>query len=147
MSFNEARKLMLALNEFKGEISNMVADMGNIAYNQTMQSFRDQGFTDENLIKWAARKKADKKGGRGILIGTATGQSGMRASYRKVRLGSFSIAIRNDKVYSGVHNEGLMSGRGRGFKMKERRMIGNSGVMNRKIASKLNIRIRKIWPN
>lgn len=148
MSFSEHKKILQALNQFNSELNNMVVDMGNIAYNQTMESFRNQGYTDETLVKWKQRKRSERgRGVRGVLIGQATGTSGLRASYRKLRRSKLSISIINNKVYSGVHNEGLKAGRGKGFKMPERRMIGDSAIMRRKIESKLNQRIRKIWPS
>lgn len=146
MSYAEHKKLLTALKEFEGQINTTVLEMGNIAYNQTMKNFRDQGYTDETLQKWKGRKYTEKgRGHRGILMGLATGQSGLKASYRKIRRSALAISIVNNKVYSGVHNEGLRAGRGRGFKMPERRMIGDSSVMRRNIIKMINRNIRKVW--
>ena len=146
MSYNEAKKVFMALKEFETDITNMVTDMGNIAYNHTMESFRNQGYTDNTLQRWQSRKRNERgRGQRGLLIGLGTGTSGLRGSYRKVRRGLLTISITNSKVYSGVHNEGLMAGRGSGFKMPERRMIGDSEKKKKNIEKKLNFRIRKIW--
>ena len=148
MSFNESKKIFLALKEFEADITNMVTEMGNIAYNMTLETFRNQGFTDNTLQRWEPRKRTERgRGQRGILIGLGTGTAGLRGSYRKVRRGLLTISIINNKVYSGVHNEGLRAGRGTGFIMPERRMIGDSAVMNKKIRNKLNFRIKKIWQN
>jgi phage gpG-like protein len=141
----EYKKILQAINEINRALPVMVSEMGNIALNQTLKTFRDQGYTDETLVKWASRKRNDKKAGRGILIGQGSGTTGLRGSYRKVRRSALSISIVNDKVYSGVHNEGLMAGRGRGFKMKERRMIGDSAIMRRLIGKSIGNRIGKIF--
>ena len=146
MSFNESKKVFMALKEFEADLSNMVNEMGNIAYNMTIDSFSKQGYTDKALIRWEPRKRTERgRGSRGILIGLGTGTAGLRGSYRKVKRGLLSISIINNKVYSGVHNEGLMAGRGTGFKMPERRMIGDSQVMRTKIEKKINFRIKRIW--
>ena len=148
MSFNESKKIFLALKEFEADITNMVTEMGNIAYNMTLETFRNQGFTDNALQRWEPRKRTERgRGQRGILIGLGTGTVGLRGSYRKVRRGLLTISIINNKVYSGVHNEGLRAGRGTGFKMPERRMIGDSAVMRKNIERKINFRIKKIWRN
>lgn len=145
---NEAKKISQALKEFEADVTNMVTEMGNIAYNMTLETFRNQGFTDNTLQRWEPRKRTERgRGQRGILIGLGTGTAGLRGSYRKVRRGLLTISIINNKVYSGVHNEGLRAGRGSGFIMPERRMIGDSAVMNKKIRNKLNFRIKRIWQN
>lgn len=148
MSFTEHKKILQALKEYQSGLNSIVIEMGNIAYNQTMQSFRDQGYTDQTLVKWKQRKRTERgRGSRGILIGLGTGTSGLRASYRKLRRSPLSISIINNKVYSGVHNEGLNAGRGKGFKMPERRMIGDSAVMRTKIEKMINRKIKRIWQN
>lgn len=141
----EHKKILQAISELNLALPVMVLDMGNIALNQTLKTFRDQGYTDETLVKWANRKRNDKKAGRGILIGQGSGTSGLRGSYRKVSRSALSISIVNDKVYSGVHNEGLKAGRGRGFIMPERRMIGDSAVLRRLIGRSIGNRLGKIF--
>lgn len=146
-NYAEHKKVLQGLMEFESQITNMVTDMGNVAYNHTMQSFRNQGFTDENLERWKPRKRnKDKRdSNRWLLIGRGSGTSGLRGSYRKVRRSLLSISIFNDKVYASVHNEGLRAGRGRGFKMPKRQMIGHSAVMSKRIETRINTRIKRIY--
>lgn len=145
--FAEHRKVLQALKEFESSIQDMVTDMGNTALNHTLESFRNQGFTDEGLVKWKPRKRNrdGRDEGRGILIGRGSGTTGLRGSYRKIQRGRWAVSIVNSKKYAAVHNEGLRAGRGTGFKMPERRMIGNSATMNRKIIHKINQRIKRIY--
>lgn len=138
MKFNEARKLAEAIKQFNAIIPVMVNDMGQIALNTANQSFRDQGFTDEAKEPWQPRKRSDR--GRAILIKTGRG----RRSIRKQKRGKYRVDILS-VGYMKVHNEGLRSGRGRGFKMPKRQYIGNSATMNRKIKEKLQQRIRSIF--
>ena len=146
MNHQEHKKLLAALSEFATTTNVIVMEMGNIAYNQTMDNFTKQGYTDETLTKWKDRKYTEKgRGSRGILMGKGTGTSGLKGSYRKVRRSALAISIVNNKVYSSVHNEGLRAGRGRGFIMPERKMIGDSALMRRNIYKMINTNIRKIW--
>ena len=142
---NEHKKILQAISELNRSLPDMVTEMGIIGLNFTLQSFRDQGFTDTGLVKWAPRKRNDKKSGRGILIGQGSGNTGLLGSYRKVKRSSISISIVNDKVYSGVHNEGLKAGRGRGFIMNERRMIGKSDKLDRLIGRSIGNKLGKIF--
>ena len=172
MSFAEHRKISQALKEFESKLNLMVMDMGNIALNQTLKTFRDQGYTDELFQPWKRRKNKDSKRGRGFrwerLAGdddregkkfkvkttdvrsvknraTLIKSGDLRKSIRKKKRSMLSISIFSDLPYSGVHNEGLMAGRGRGFKMKERRMIGDSAIMRRLIGKSIGNRISKIF--
>lgn len=145
MSFNEARKIAQAIKEFDSIIPLMVNDMGQIALNHFTKSFRDQGFTDESLQSWKPRKRVRGRNdaGRAILV-----KSGALRKLRKRNVGKYKTMILPNEAareYASVHNNGEMSGRGRGFKMPKRQFIGYSGKMDRKIKSKLNTRIKRIF--
>jgi phage gpG-like protein len=160
MKFNEARKIVAKMNEAKVEIEKLVTIMGTEALNHFIMSFRNQGFTDSAFVGWAKRKnKKDnyKKGrvrdasggtrsldiGRAILVGKGTGE--LKKSLQKRNRGRYSVVIQSDKIYANVHNEGLKSGRGRGFIMKKRQFVGYSGVLDRKLQQRINIRLNRIF--
>ena len=54
------------------------------------------------------------------------------------------VAFKNSMPYSGAHNEGLRSGRGSGFIMPERRMIGDSKELDKRIMAKIETEIKKL---
>lgn len=155
MSFAENRKLINDLKIFEAKIPQMVSEMGGIALNHFTKSFYNQGFTDETLARWKPRKQSryrTRSGkivddtSRGILIGRGTGNL---RKLRKLNQGSFSVIIKNNEStnrYARVHNEGLRSGRGKGFTMPKRQFIGYSHVMSRGIEKKIIQIIKTVYP-
>lgn len=145
--FNEAKKIIEDMKKSEKAIIEMVDTMGNYAINHFKQSFRDEGFTDEGLEKWQQRKRSDrgryaeKAGNRAIL--TKTGK--LRRSLVAKKLGRYAVRINSNLPYANVHNEGLRSGRGKGFVMKKRQFVGYSGRLNRKIIAKLDSKIQAIF--
>lgn len=175
MKFNEARKILKDLNDSKKEIEGMVGAASIIAQNHFTMSFRNQGFTDEAIAKWKARKKADA--GRAILVKTGA----LRRSIRVRPQGMFRAVIYSNLPYAQIQNDGgvinkrsrtsilSFSSAGRfarqrtvrqrnstsfqqkatigayGINIPARPFIGDSGALNRKIISKFQSRIDKIF--
>lgn len=128
MKFNEARKIMQAANQVKAEIEKMTAAAGVIAKNHFVMSFRNQGFTDESIEKWIARKKADT--GRAILVKSGA----LRRSIRVMNRGMFKVVIFSNLPYAQIHNEGMSAtikshSRNKTFEASVR---GNAGFVNGK---------------
>ena len=154
MTFNEHRKLLNDLKRFEAKVPQMVAEMGGIALNHFIGSFRNQGFTDETLDKWKPRKRTryrTRSGNvvddttRGILIGKG---SGTMRKLRKVKANRYTVFIKSNEAsnrYARVHNEGLRSGRGNGFKMPKRQFVGYSRVMNARIEKKITQIIKTVY--
>lgn len=143
MSFNEARKIAQAIREFDSIIPLMVNDMGQIALNHFTKGFRDGGFTNESLQPWQPRKRSRGNEGRAILV-----QTGNLRKLRKQNIGKYKTRILANEAarrYANIHNEGLRSGRGSGFKMPKRQIVGYSSVMDRKIKAKITLRIKRIF--
>lgn len=176
MKFNEARKILKDLNDSKKEIEGMVGAASIIAQNHFTMSFRNQGFTDEVLAKWKARKKAVP--GRAILVGT---NGFLRRSIRVRPQGMFRAVIYSNLPYAQIQNDGgvinkssrtsilSFSSAGRFARQRTvrqrnstsyqqkatigahvinipaRPFIGDSGALNRKIISKFQSRIDKIF--
>lgn len=142
-TFAEHKKILKDLQVFKPQIQKAVDAMGVLAANHFTTSFRNQGFTDETLEMWKPRKRTERSrmGNRAILVKSGR----LRRSIRSKRFGLLAVKILTDVPYASVHNNGERSGRGRGFKMPKRQFIGYSGVLNRKIISKLDVTIKRIF--
>jgi phage gpG-like protein len=157
MRFNEARKIVEDMRKAAEEIKGMVTVMGVMAVNHYKKSFIDDGFTDESFVAWKKRKGGRNRrkgsirnasgGTRSLKIGrnvlTKTGR--LRRSLTKRNIGRYSVRIESNVPYATVHNEGLRSGRGRGFMMRKRQFVGYSGVLARKIEKKLDSKIKRIF--
>ena len=142
-TFAEHKKILKDIQAFKPQLEKVVDAMGVLAANHFTTSFRNQGFTDESLQAWQPRKRTERSrmGNRAILVKSGR----LRSSIRTKRFGLLAVKILTDVPYASVHNNGERSGRGRGFKMPKRQFIGYSGVLNRKIISKLDFNIKRIF--
>ena len=141
---DNAKILKKAQATAEREIRKMVVVMGNDALNHFESSFRNQGFTDEGLERWKPRKRADRTRNKNVrAILTKTGA--LRRSLKKNYVGQYAIRISSNVLYANVHNEGLKSGRGRGFIMPKRQFVGYSGKLNRSLINKFNFKIHSIF--
>lgn len=118
-------------------------------------SWRKQGFEDNGVQKWKARKSPPKvtptgkvsgaylrwkqKNNRPILYSHSTDRKGthLKDSVRAIQ-GISRVTFATDKVYAQVHNEGGRAGRGKGFIMPKRQFMGHSRALDRRIISKAN---------
>jgi len=88
------------------------------------------GQTDASKGGWAARKRSESGGRRGILIKSGTLRRDVKqrmAIFSRIEIATSNITI----DYADVHNSGLRSGRGKGFTMPKREFIGKSTVLER----------------
>lgn len=141
-TFAEHRKILKQIEAFKPQLEKMVDGALTLAKNHFTNSFREQGFTDESKQAWQPRKRADRgrsKGNRAILVKSVR----LRRSLRTRRISSLAGKILTDVPYARVHNDGLRSGRGKGFIMPKRQFIGYSGKLNRQIIAFLDKNIKK----
>lgn len=152
MKFNEAKKIRKHMEQFKQELPKMTDIMLVTAVNHFSDNFKKQGFDNNGVEKWQARKRKfyrTRSGkrvddtSRGILIGKGSGR--LSRSLRKRRLNLLSGVITSPLIYARVHNEGLRAGRGGGFKMPKRQFVGYSESLNRKIKARLEGRINQIF--
>lgn len=104
MSNKNAHILKEAREKAKKEIKGMVTIMGNDALNHFEASFRNQGFTDESLVKWKPRKRTERSRGGFRAILTKTGR--LRRSLRRFKIGQYAIRIATNVPYATIHNEG-----------------------------------------
>lgn len=142
-TFAEHRKILKQLEAFKPKLDKAVNAMGVLAKNHFTESFRNQGFTDESLEAWKPRKRTERSrmGSRAILVKSGR----LRRSLSVRRFGALAVKITTDVPYARVHNDGLRSGRGKGFIMPKRQFIGYSGKLNRKIIAKFDSYIKSVF--
>jgi len=102
--------------------------VGKMAVDHYKDNFNREGFVDAGLQKWREVKRRQPPiakgaaGSRKILHGeTLELRNSIQYRPEKARTVIFS-----DKEYFRVHNEGLRAGRGKGFQMPKRQMVGHS---------------------
>jgi phage gpG-like protein len=101
------------------------------------------GQTDASKGGWAARKKSEKGGRRGILIKSGTLRRDVKqrmAIFSRIEVSTSSIT----QDYADVHNSGLRSGRGKGFTMPQREFIGKSKELERENARIISDELRDL---
>lgn len=128
------------LEGFKREFSKLPRLIANEAVNEFKGNFQRQGFRDQTTKPWKPRKKADP--GRGILIGKG-GAKKLSRSIRALKATRQRIVVGSTVHYAGVHNYGLRSGRGKGFKMPKRQFVGHSKMLSSNIRTLILKRINK----
>ena len=122
------KKIRGKAKKLKAETPRLIAGE---AVTHFKRSFRDQGFTDQTLEPWKARKtsnKADRrtKKRRAILIDSGDLRRSIRSkkySFRSIVVGAYGV------FYSRFHNRGT-------GKLPQRQFMGNS--------KKLNLAVRRI---
>ena len=67
-----------------------------------------------------------------------------RAWDRDTKASEAEVAFKNTLPYAEPHNEGTNAGRGVGFTMPERRMIGDSRDLDKRIMKKIDTEMQKI---
>lgn len=88
-------------------------------------SWRRQGWLDQRLAKWPARKANTKRSrGRAILVQTGKLRRSIMPKHDRDHIGAVSRL-----PYAAVHNQGLRAGRGKGFKMRKRQFMGHSAAL------------------
>jgi phage virion morphogenesis protein len=130
------------IRNLKDAKRNIPVLVSNNSKNFFLQSFRNQGFTDNSLEKWQKRdNRSRRNSGRAILVDTGA----LRRSI-KVSQSSFNkIVITSNLPYASVHNYGLKAGRGRGFKMPKRKFMGNSKKLNQQNIDIIKSELTKIF--
>ena len=106
VNINNNRRLPLAkqLEAFRAFKSSYPRFVGNLAVNFYKDSFRRQGFIQENrLEKWEPRKNPDKKGRRRAIL---VKYGALRRSIRVIRSGLGYVVVGTDMAYAQIHNKG-----------------------------------------
>lgn len=137
--------------EIKQRIPEMLKRLPGIAkvegLNFIHDNFDKQGFEDNpgSVKKWSKRKepkviegkskKKIKRKGRQILVDKGK----LRRSWDQESKANETQAIFTSSMpYAEAHNDGLKAGRPPGFMMPERKMIGESSALDKRIESKFD---------
>lgn len=135
MPFNFADKI----TKFKKLKATLPAQVGVIAKNHFKASFRNQGFTDQRLDPWEKRSTKDKSdrarpsSPRAILVKTGHGRNAIRVKSANWD----AVAVESPVKYMQYHNNGEGNN-------PQRRFMGKSAQLNRKILAKINKEMKSI---
>ena len=115
--------------------------LANEMVNDFKENFNRQGFRDSSTKKWKKRKN-NVDPGRAVLVGPGGGRK-LSRSIKQITVNQSKVVVGSTVHYAGVHNYGLRSGRGKGFIMPQRKFVGNSKKLNRKLVKLIIKRIDK----
>jgi phage gpG-like protein len=139
---NPLQKLMDIAADFQkmvGKISGIVKVEG---LDFIHDNFEAQGFEKSpgKVNKWKPRKpsknkKMQKREGRQILVDSGK----LRRDWdTETKVAGSKVIFQNSSPYAEVHNEGGRAGRGKGFQMPQRQMIGDSSALDQRISTKVD---------
>jgi phage gpG-like protein len=135
MAFNEARKIRAHRLKLEKNIKDAVTIMGNDALNHFKKSFENQGFTDDDLVKWKPRKRTRVRGRddttRAILVKTGN----LRRSLKRVAAGKLAIRISSNVPYAVFHNDGTT-------RLPKRQFVGHSKKLITHLRNKIDSKIK-----
>lgn len=146
MKFSEAKKITAQKIAFELTIRSLKDEVKTLALNTWKKSFDLEGFNTSPFRKWKRlkRKRAAPYTNNKILNKTGRLKNSIRASsYVGTRV--WWIRAYSNVEYADVHNEGLRSGRGKGFKMPKRQFIGDSKTLDKKIQTRIENRLKKAF--
>lgn len=110
-------------------------------------NFAKQGFqTGKGVEKWKKRKppksrKEQRRQGRNILVD----RGHLRRSWEQESTEKpGQVIFQSSHPAAEVHNEGGKAGRGKGFQMPKRQMIGDSEELNARVEKKIDSLMDKI---
>lgn len=134
MAFNFDQKI----REIKRLKLSLPIQVGNIAKNHYLKSFRDGGFTDSTFNPWEKRKTKNSsdrrnRANRAILVDSGALARSIRvgrATWNTIEVGSYGIP------YASYHNKGEGN-------QPERKFVGPSKAMSREIRQKIKKEIKK----
>jgi phage gpG-like protein len=140
------QNFQMYLQNAKNRINELIPKITGIIKVEGLQfiadNFDNQGFEQSpgKVLKWSPRKpsknkKLQKREGRQILVDSGKLR---RAWESKSRVTKTKVIFANNMPYAEVHNEGGKAGRGKGFMMPQRQMIGDSSALDQRINPKIN---------
>jgi phage gpG-like protein len=126
--------------------------LANTAQTFFKQSFRNEGWTDQNIQRWQPRKgelgkgisklKRGSSSGRGILMKSGN----LRNSIYLAMVSWNRIRIESDLDYAAIHNygkQGLAWGKYK-FKMPKRKFMGNSYRLRQQLRTKIETTLNRV---
>ncbi len=101
--------------DFKQVLNETLTDIKVTLTEEFDKNFENKSFFGQ---KWKARKST-RAGGSLLIV------SGRMRKSIKAQVIKNSVTFTSDTPYASVHNQGLKSGRGKGFTMPKRQFIGD----------------------
>lgn len=123
------------------------AKAGQIAKKHFKENFRQGGFVNEKLHPWEPAKRIGRAKGAAGKYKTLMSSRNVLYKSIQYRTEPGKAVVYTDKKsedYAAVHNEGLHSGRGKGFRMPKRQFMGDSRVLDDKISDMIEEELKKI---
>lgn len=125
--------------------SDLPVAIGKKAVDLFTENFQKEGFQDNGVKPWKEVKRRLRPargaaGARKILTGK-TGDLGRSIRYETA---PGKVTVFSDVVYAEVHNQGLKTGRGKGFTMPKRQFIGESADLDRIVKEEIEKTLNRI---
>jgi phage gpG-like protein len=151
------RKLEADKQAFKNWFNNDLPDIVGVeAVNHFTESFQNEGFTDETLVKWqevkrrSDPKRPDRAAATRKILSGKTGDLGRSIEYKarpgEVVVSSDTMRVGSDKDYASAHNEGTTTaGRGNSTTIPKRQFMGRSKVLEEKIMQISKVKLMYIF--
>lgn len=150
------RRLRESNAEFKRWFDHVLPHLaGAEAVEHFKESFQNEGFTDEVLVKWqdvqrrTNPKRVDRAAASRPILTGSTGDLGRSIDYTaqpgEVVVKSDTMGAGSDKDYAAAHNEGTTTaGRNRNVTIPKRQFIGKSKALDKKIEDITTREVKKI---
>lgn len=127
------------------EFTALRREVAEMSVKHYKKSFDREGFNNVPFMHWKLLKRPRPSPYTNNKILHRTGKLKNSLKYRtRVNKGSISVNVFTDVEYAQVHNEGLWSGRGKGFKMPKRKFLGYSKVLEKDLAKRVKYRLSRI---
>lgn len=137
------RSLRADMNEIAADFRHIVNELAPAEAEEKLQELASESFEKEQFQdgsprkKWQSRKDQDagkaRKNRRALLVKSGEGRRSIDSFKSKNVAG-----IGTDVEYMKVHNEGLKSGRGKGFTMPQRQIISKPGEENKALSGHMD---------
>ena len=129
------------INKIKGRLPALAKRLPGIAKVEGLRfianNFKKEGF-EKAPGKFKNWKKTKATKSKQILVGEKRGGALKRSWAQNTTTGPGKVEFTSPLVQAAVHNEGLKAGRGPGFKMPMRQMIGPSQALDINIKKKVD---------
>jgi phage gpG-like protein len=137
------------LNEIRQRIPAAIKRLPGIAKVEGLRfiadNFAKEGFEEKTGSYTAWKKKKAKGARKNTLMGEKRGGSLKRSWKQETTASDTQVEFTSSLPYAEVHNEGLTAGRPPGFTMPERKMIGDSEALTKRIEAKLDRMVEQIF--
>jgi len=137
------------LNEIRSRLPAAIKRLPGIAKVEGLRfiadNFKNEGFEEKTGSYKPWKKKAAKGSRKNTLMGEKRGGSLKRSWKQETTESEKQVEFTSSLPYAEVHNEGLTAGRPPGFTMPERKMIGDSEALSKRIEGKFDRMVDDIF--